>query len=255
MGGIIGGIEHARDAVDPRRVVGVLHETAGRIERLWQAFIGLDLGGYEIGAIAGHQAGPSGVAAAGFVAGQDAVADVEHMARPVGIDDVEAGDLHAFQCGFETGEILRLAHIEIGLQHARAIEAGDADGDGISADIEHRAVDAAALHEGFTLQAAIGLADEQAFGAALEGQALAVHHIGIAGQFQLVPGGAQHVVDRVGEAQIVVEGKAQHRQADLCRAIDSIARRADLRFVIGEQRGRPRQMRIGEQHRRAAFRA
>lgn len=254
MGRVFRRIEHARNAVHPRHVIGVLDEAAGRIEQLGQALIGLDLVGDEIGAVAGDDARPEGVAAARLVAGQDAVGDVEHMPRPVGIDDVEAGDLQALEGAFPAGKIMRLAHVEIGLEHARPIEPGNADCNGLAGDIEHRAVHAVAHDEGFALQAAVALADEQGLGDAAIGENPAIEAVATGRRFQRVTGGAQHGVDRVGEAQIIVEGKAQHRQAHLRGAIDAVTRRGDLRLVIGERGGRPRQVRVGQQHGRAAGR-
>ena len=177
------------------------------------------------------------------------------MAGAISIDDVEAGDLHPFQGRFKAGEILRLAHVEIGLQHAGAIEAGDAHGDRLSVHIEHRAVHAVALYEALALQAAVALADQQRFGDAAIGHHLAVKQIAAGRFLQRKARRTQHVVDRVGKTQIVVEGKAQHRQTDLRCAIDAVARRGDLRLVVGEQRRRPRQVWIGQQHRRAIARA
>ena len=67
--GIVPGIDHARQAVDPWRIVGVLDEASRRIERLGQAFIGFDLGGDQVAAVAGDNAGPEGVRPARLVAG------------------------------------------------------------------------------------------------------------------------------------------------------------------------------------------
>ena len=110
---------------------------------------------------------------------------------------------------------------------------------------------AVALDEAFALQAAVALADQQRFGDAAIGHHLAVEPIAAGRFFQRKARRTQHVVDRVGKTQVVVEGKAQHRQADLSRAIDAVARRGDLRLVVGEQRRRPRQVWIGQQHRGA----
>ncbi len=256
IGRIGGGRQRRGIGRHPGRIIGVLHEAGGGIQHLGQFVIGMDVGPQGLAALARHKAVPIGEVAV-RMARQNAVVEIEDTPVAIAIDDVEHRHLDPAQRLLEFAESVGAGHIPILLQHEGAVQPGHLDRHqrAVPAD-EHRALDAGADLHRLGLERAVPAPD--AHGLLRDGEfaRLAVEHIAIlTGRRQLVGRRPQDGVDRVGEAEMVVEDEAQHRQADLGRAIHLEPRPRQLGLVIGEIAGRPGQMRIGQQHRMAARRA
>ena len=177
------------------------------------------------------------------------------MALAVAIDDVELGHLQPLQHRLELGKRPRFRHVPVLQKPAGSIQAGDLQRQQLAVFLgEHRPVDRRANDQWLGRQRPVGLTDLVSGLPRREGPHLAVEQIAAGRSLEFIVGGAQQGVDRVGEAHPLVEGKPQHRQPDLGRAVELKAGIVQVGLEIGEKAGGPGQVWIGQQQGLAAGR-
>ena len=141
------------------------------------------------------------------------------------------------------------------MQHAGAVQSGDAEGrDRAVGPLEHGAMHRGLDLERFVEQRAVRLTHLIVRRPGIEAANRAVEEIAAVFQCQFVSRRADHAVHGVRDAHLLIEGEAYDRQADLRGAVDLEVRTDQMRLVVGEVVRTPGQVRVLQQHRLAARR-
>ena len=201
------------------------------------------------GGVAGNIAAPVLEVTCG-VLGDDAVVDIENMSLAVAVDYVEGRHLQPLERGLELGEVRRLAHVPILLQHARAVEAGHAQRDGLAIWLDkNRTLHGRADGDGLVLDGAVVLLDPEGPVGCREGEHLTVIQVPARRKSQLIRRVADDLVDRVRKSKLIVEAEAQHGQPDLRGTVHVDARSFELRLIVGQLPWGPGQVGVRQQQR------
>src|SRR5580692_10444311 len=141
--------------------------------------------------------------------GDDSVIDIENMALPVAVDDVEGWNLKTLESRLELFKVVGFAHVPILLKHARTIQTGNPECDGIPIGLdEDRTLDGRSNCDGLVLQGTIFLFHSDGTIFRLEGQNLTIEHVTALSERELIDGISDDLIDGVGKAKIVVEAEA-----------------------------------------------